>query len=297
MLRRARNPEGRMPLRAHLVELRNRMLVSGVAVLVMGVVGWVVYDPVIDELVRPIVAAGVVNDMDIELRFGSPTESFDMRVKLSLWIGLVGSSPIWLFQLWAFITPGLTRKERWYSIGFLSAAVPLFLAGVALAWFVLPNAFIFLTSLNPEEVGSLFDFSLYVGFVTRVALFFGVAFLLPVVMVALNLAGLVRGRTMLRAWRYAIVLSFVFAAIASPTPDIVVMFTLAGPMLGLYLVAVGVALVVDRRRDRRNALGGLDDDEASALEDDAYDVRPAAPLEPADGTPAGDEPARRAPRA
>ncbi|MFC5379679.1 twin-arginine translocase subunit TatC [Aquipuribacter nitratireducens] len=267
MLRRARNPEGRMPLRAHLVELRNRLVVAGIAVVAMGVVGWVVYPTLVEELVRPIVVAAEANDQPIDLRFASPTEAFDVRVKMSLWIGVIGSSPVWIYQLWAFITPGLTRKERWYSVGFLAASVPLFLAGVTLAWFVLPNAFIFLTSLNPEQVGSFFDFSLYVAFVTRVALFFGVAFLLPVVLVALNLAGLVEGRTLLRGWRFAVVVTLVFAAIASPTPDIWVMFTLTGPMLALYLLAVGIASVVDWRRARRSGTRGLDDEEASAIED------------------------------
>jgi sec-independent protein translocase protein TatC len=274
VLRRARNPEGRMPLRAHLVELRNRLLVAGLAVLAMAVVGWVVYPSLVAELVRPIVVAADVNDQPIDLRFGSPTEAFDVRVKMSLWIGVVGSSPVWIYQLWAFITPGLTRKERWYSVGFLAASVPLFLAGVTLAWFVLPNAFIFLTSLNPDEVGSFFDFSLYVAFVTRVALFFGIAFLLPVVLVALNLAGLVRGDTLLRGWRVAVVVSLLFAAIASPTPDIWVMFSLTGPMIVLYLVAVGIALVVDWRRGRRDGTYGLDDEDAS-------DIEAAAALEPA----------------
>lgn len=257
-----------MPLRAHLVELRNRLIVAGVAVLLAGIAGWFIYEPLISELVRPMQVAADINEMDLELRFASPTEAFDQRVKLSLWIGVIASSPVWIYQLWAFITPGLTKKERWYAIGFLAASVPLFLSGVWLAWLVLPNAFIFLTGLNPAEVGSLFDFSLYLGFVTRIALGFGLAFLLPVVMVALNFAGLASARGLLKGWRVAIVASFVFAAIASPTPDIIVMFTLALPIVALYWVAVGVASVNDWRRARRDGTAGLSDDEASELDDD-----------------------------
>ena len=257
-----------MPLRSHLVELRNRLIVAGLAVIACAVAGWFLYEPLVAELVRPMEIAAEVNSQDLQLRFFSVTEAFDQQVKLSLWIGVIVSSPVWIYQLWAFITPGLTKKERWYAVGFLGAAVPLFLAGVALAWLVLPNAFIFLTSLNPEAVDSIFDFSLYLGFVTRIALGFGIAFLLPVVMVALNFAGLASGRGLLKGWRVAIVASFVFAAIASPTPDIIVMFALATPIVGLYWIAVAVAVVNDKRRARRDGTAGLADDEASRLDDD-----------------------------
>ncbi len=272
MLRKARTPDGRMPLRAHLVELRNRFFVATAFIVLGAIGGWFVYPWLIAELVTPIEVASAANDMELDLRFASPTEAFDQRIKLSLWIGLIGSSPVWIYQIWAFITPGLTRKERWYSIGFLAASVPLFLSGVALAWLVLPNAFIFLTGLNPEEVGSIFDFSLYLSFVTRVALGFGIAFLLPVVMVALNFAGLASGKALLKGWRVAIVASFVFAAIASPTPDIIVMFTLAIPIVGLYWVAVGVSCVNDWRRGRRDGTAGLDDDEASVLDEEPTEL-------------------------
>ena len=257
-----------MPLRAHLVELRNRLVVTGVAVVVFAVGGWFVFDWLITELVRPLEYAADVNDQVVDLRFKSPTEAFDWRIKLSLWIGVIASSPVWIYQLWAFITPGLTRKERWYAVGFLFASVPLFLAGMALAWLVMPNALVFLTSLNPEAVGSIFDFSLFLQFVTRILLGFGIAFLLPVVMVALNFAGLATGRGLFKGWRVAIVLSFVFAAIASPTPDIIVMFSLATPIVGLYWIAVGIAVVNDKRRARRDGTAGLADDEASEIDDE-----------------------------
>lgn len=268
MLRKARTPDGRMPLRAHLVELRNRFFIAAAAVVVCAIGGWFVYEWLISELVRPLQVASEANNQVLDLRFASPTEAFDQRVKLSLWIGIIGSSPVWIYQVWAFITPGLTRKERWYSVGFLAASVPLFLSGMALAWLVLPNAFIFLTGLNPDEVGSIFDFSLYLSFVTRITLGFGIAFLLPVVMVALNFAGLTSAASLLKGWRIAIVASFVFAAIASPTPDIIVMFTLAIPIVGLYWVAVGVASINDWRRRRQDPTAGLDDDEASVLDDE-----------------------------
>jgi len=280
--RRARNADGRMPLKAHLIELRNRLIIAAAAVVLCAIGGWFVFEPLIDQLVIPLQYAADVNDQELDLRFASPTESFDARIKISLWTGLVASSPVWIYQLWAFITPGLTRKERWYSVGFLSASVPLFLAGMFLAWLVLPNALTFLTGLNPASVGSLFDFSLYLQFVTRIMLGFGIAFLLPVVMVALNFAGLASAKTLRAGWRIAIVASFVFAAIASPTPDIIIMFALSIPMIGLYWAAVGVASVNDWRRRRHDATAGLDDDEASELDDEEasrIDVDRLAPMD------------------
>jgi len=258
-----------MPLRSHLVELRNRIIVAAIAVLAFAVAGWFFYEPVVSELTRPIRVAAAINGQKLDLRFGAPTESFDWKIKLSIWLGVIAASPVWIYQLWAFITPGLTKKERWYATGFLAASVPLFLSGVGLAWLVLPNAFIFLTAINPDEVSAIYDFGLYLNFVTRVALGFGIAFLLPVVLVALNMSGLMSARTMFKGWRVAIVASFVFAAIASPTPDIIVMFSLAAPIVGLYWVAVGIAVLNDRRRARRDGTAGLDDDEASEIDDDA----------------------------
>lgn len=272
MLRKARTPDGRMPLRAHLVELRNRFFIAAVAVLVCAVGGWFVFDWLIAEIVTPLEYAADVNNQDVDLRFSSPTEAFDWRIKLSLWLGVIGSSPVWIYQIWAFITPGLTKKERWYSIAFLGASVPLFLAGMALAWLVMPNALVFLTALIPDTVGAIFDFSLFLRFITRILLGFGIAFLLPVVMVALNFAGLASATSLLKGWRVAIVLSFVFAAIASPTPDIIVMFTLAVPIVALYWIAVGVASVNDWRRRRQDPMSDLDDDEASVLDDETTPI-------------------------
>lgn len=272
MLRRAVNPEGRMPLRAHLVELRNRLMVAGVAVLVGAVAGWFLYTPVFEAIIQPLRDVAADPDRVVQVNFGNVATSFDLKIKISIWIGVIVSSPVWIFQVWAFITPGLTRRERWYAVGFMAAAVPLFLAGVGIAWLVLPNAVQFLTSFTPtssEELASnIIEAQDYIAFVTRVLLAFGVAFLIPVVMVALNLAGLAPARSLSKGWRVAIVLIFVFAAIASPTPDVTTMFALAGPMVFLFFAAVGIAYVNDWRRARRNGtaeLANLSDEEASSI--------------------------------
>lgn len=237
-----------MPLREHLRELRRRVVLAAAGLLVGAVIGWLLYTPVIEALQQPLL------DLDREgpvaLNFTGVATALDIRVKVSLFVGVIVSSPWWLGQLWLFVTPGLTRRERRYTLGFVAAAAPLFVAGTWLAWSVLPNAVRLLLEFTPPGGANLTDAHLYMSFVMRVLLAFGVAFVLPVLMVLLSFAGLVRPGTWLRGWRWAVVLVFTFGALASPTPDIITMFMLAVPMLALYFLAVGVAHLRDRRRAR-----------------------------------------------
>lgn len=252
-----------MPLRDHLRELRNRLLKAGVVVLAGSVVGWVLYDPVFEALMDPVLRLSRDEGRQATVNFGQIATSFDLKVRVSIWLGVLVSSPMWLYQLWAFITPGLTRKERRYAVGFVFAAAPLFLAGCYLAWLFVPNAVRFLTGFTPEGASNLIDAQYYLGFVMRIVLAFGVAFLLPVLLVGLNLAHLLSGRTVLKAWRWVLVVCFAFAAMATPTPDITAMFMLASPMIALFGVAIGICLLVDRRRARREP--AWLDDEASEI--------------------------------
>ncbi|NCT90721.1 twin-arginine translocase subunit TatC [Cellulomonas sp. APG4] len=237
-----------MPLREHLRELRHRVVLAAAGIAVAAVLGWFLYPPVIDALQQPLPRA--TDGRLVALNFTGVATSFDMRVKVSVFLGVLVASPWWLLQLWLFITPGLTRRERRTALAFVAAAVPLFLAGAYLAWRVLPTAVALLTEFTPADAANLIDAQLYLSFVMRVVLAFGVAFLLPVVMVALTAVGLVRGATWLRGWRWAVLLVFVFAAFATPTPDAITMILLALPMCGLYFGAVGLCHVLDRRRDR-----------------------------------------------
>src|SRR5215210_1912590 len=139
--RRRRDPEGRMALREHLLELRKRVVRSAIAILIGAVVGWFVYDPVFDALARPILQLQAARGLGkISLNFPNPAAAFNLKIQLSILTGLVIASPVWLYQFWAFITPGLTRRERRYSFAFVGAALPLFLGGALLAWWVLPKA-------------------------------------------------------------------------------------------------------------------------------------------------------------
>lgn len=242
-----------MPLRDHIRELRNRVMLAVAGVGLGAVAGWFWYPQVFAALQAPL--AGVTHDGDqlIALNFGGVATPLDMQIKVALFAGVLLTSPWWIYQLWAFVTPGLTRTERRYTLGFLAAAVPLFAVGAGLAWWVLPKAVQLLVGLTPRQAVNVIDAQVYLGFVMRMVLAFGLAFLLPVVMVALNSLGLVRARTWLAGWRWAVLLVFVFAAVATPTADAISMFAIGLPMCGLYFGAVGVCALTDRRRAAREA--------------------------------------------
>lgn len=251
---RRRSPEGRMPLREHIRELRNRVLLASGGVLLGAVAGWIWYPKVFEVLQQPVVGFGAERDELIALNFSGVATPLDLRLKVALFVGVLLTSPWWIYQLWAFITPALTRRERWYTLGFVGAAVPLFLAGGGLAWWVLPKAVHLLVGLTPVDAVNVIDAQTYLGFVMRMVLAFGLAFLLPVLMVALTLAGVARAGTWWAGWRWAVLLGFVFAAIATPTGDAVSMFALGVPICALYFAAVGACAIVDRRRERRRSV-------------------------------------------
>lgn len=265
-----------MPLREHLRELRRRIMLIALGLLVGGVLGWVLYDPVFALLQQPVLDVAESRSTTVALNFQGVATSFDMQVKVSLFLGVLVSSPWWIYQLWAFVTPGLTRRERTYALGFLAVAVPLFLGGAALAWWALPNAVRLLTEFTPDDATNLIDAQLYLSFVMRIVLAFGVAFLLPVLMVALNFAGVVRARTWMAGWRWAVLTAFVFAAVATPTPDAITMLAVAIPVSLLFFAALGVCLLHDRRLDRRLVAQGLPRLDGTMADDDVDD-RAAGP--------------------
>jgi sec-independent protein translocase protein TatC len=242
-----------MSLRDHLLELRKRLFLAALGVAVGGVAGWFLYDPVFQLLQDPILDAAARRDQDIRINFGGVATALDMKLKISVFIGTLISSPWWLYQLWAFITPGLTGSEKRYTVGFVGATVPLFLSGAGLAWLVLPHAVGILTDFLPQGATNFQDAQIYLGFVMRLLLAFGLAFVMPVVMVAINFLGMVRATTWAKGWRWAIVVAFTFAAIMTPTPDALTMILVALPICALYFAALGVCVLHDRRLDKRTA--------------------------------------------
>jgi sec-independent protein translocase protein TatC len=264
-LRRRREPGGTMPLRGHLAELRKRLVLGAAGIVVGSVAGWFFYDPLLRLLMAPLEDAAVETGGQVTLNFSTVAASFDLKIKAALFLGLFISCPWWLYQIWAFVTPGLTRKERRRSIGFVAAAVPLFAGGAFLAWWALPNAVRLLTGFTPEGAYNLIEAQSYLTFVMRLICAFGIGCVLPVFMVALDMAGLVLAATWLKGWRWAIMAAFAFSAVVSPTPDILTMVVLATPICVLYFGAVLVCHLRDRRTNRQRLTEGLPPLEQIAL--------------------------------
>lgn len=244
-------PAGTMPLREHLRELRNRL---GKALLAVGiglVLGLFVANPVLDFLNKPYCDRFAEQ---CQFTAQSPVEPFLLQLKVALYLGILLASPVWLYQLWAFIAPGLYRRERRWAYAFVAVATPLFLAGAVLAHFVVAKGLDFLLPSNDADFSVDVNISGYFDFVTGMLLIFGVAFEFPLVVFMLNLAGVVSAAKLLSWWRTVVFLIFVFTAIVTPTPDPFGMTALAIPMAILYFAAVGASALNDRRRRRRQAV-------------------------------------------
>lgn len=266
--RKASNPEGRMALLDHFKELRNRLLLAAAAVFVGLCVGWYYYEDIADFLMQPVRDVAEARGLTItgpNFGAGGVTQPFTIKAKIAAVVGVILASPIWLWQFWAFILPGLYRREKMIALGYFLVAVPMFLVGCALAIWALPPAVTtLLGTFTPEGGENLIAAEPYFAFVGNFILWFGVAFLLPVVMVAINHAGLLSGRVMLKGWRWATVGVLVFAAMAAPDP--MSMVTLTIPMMLMYFVACGIAMVRDKaRRRKRPEWMDADADTASAL--------------------------------
>jgi sec-independent protein translocase protein TatC len=242
-----------MPLREHLREFRNRIIFAAIGIIVGAVAGWFLYPYAFDFLAAPIKAAADESGQDVSINFSGLATALDMQVKMAFVIGVIISSPWWLYNLWAFIAPGLQSREKRYTIGFLGSAIPLFLAGVALSLWVYPHAAEILLGFTPPEGSNYLDAQQFMTFAMRLVLAFGLAFVFPVLMVALTAAGLVKAVTWLQGWRWAVFLIFLFCAIMTPTPDAITMIVMAIPMVVLFFAAVGVAQLFDRARRRRKA--------------------------------------------
>ncbi len=242
-----------MALRDHLREFRNRLIKSAIALVLGSVAGFLLYNPLFGQLIEPIMNVAEAEDRFASINFDGVASSFDLMVQTSLFLGLLVSSPVWLYQMWAFITPGLKEKERRIALSFMAVSVPLFVGGVFLAWLVLPNAVRALLSFTPESGSNVITAQLYLTFVMRLLLAFGIAFLLPVVLFGLNLIGVLSGRQILKSWRITILLICVLGAMAAPGPDIMSMFYLVVPLLFFFFLATGLCLLNDKRRRRKAA--------------------------------------------
>jgi len=262
-----------MPLMAHLRELRSRIFKALFAILLGAIVGWIYYVPIFDFIVEPLrdVADELAAEgLNVELTLTSVTSPFTLQLRISALAGVILASPVWIYQIWAFVTPGLHKNEKRYGYAFMVTAVPLFLAGVLAALWVLPKGLELLIGFTPESVSNLLPVDSYLSFLVRTMLVFGIGFLVPIFIVGLNLVGILSADAIRRSWRWTVLAVFLFGAVATPTGDPLSMMLLAGPMLILILLAFGFALLNDRRRSRRSTepdYDSLSDDEASPISD------------------------------
>src|SRR5579864_741487 len=250
---RQRNPEGRMPLMDHLRELRNRVVKMALALAAGMVLGFVFFHPVWRVIERPLCHAVIRGETGCgtlgvnQLALDGPLDSFYLRVKVAVVVGVIVSSPVWLYQVWAFIAPGLYAREKRWSYIFLGTAVPLFLAGVTLAYWSLGRSMHYLLGLTPSGVGNLIPVDTYMSFVMAMVLAFGIAFELPLLIVMLNLARILTHQRF-RKWRRVMIFGvFLIAGMANPSPDPITMLILGGGCVALVEVAELIVWSHDRR--------------------------------------------------
>ncbi|MDR6972700.1 twin-arginine translocase subunit TatC [Leifsonia shinshuensis] len=245
--------EAAMPIASHLAELRRRLFVSGAAILVGAVIGWLVSEPVWAFLSSPIHAFAAEHGRVAAINFDTITGAFDLRMQLAIQLGVILSAPVWLYQVFAFVVPGLTRAETRAGLLFVGLSVPLFAAGASAGVWVLPHIVELMAGFAPDSSATLVTAGGYYDFVLKLVLAVGIAFVLPAFLVILNRIGILSGSTILHAWRLAIMAIALFTAVATPAADVFSMLLLAAPMVCLYFGAAGVSIVHDRRLERRRA--------------------------------------------
>ena len=264
---------GTMTLSEHLRELRARLVKSAIAIGLGMVVGWIYYDPLfrfLSEPINQVIATAQAEGRDVQVVVLGITDPLTLKMKISAMAGVILAAPVWLYQLWRFVTPGLHKNERRTACLFVAGSLPLFLTGVVVAYLVLPKGLDLLFGFTPENVGNYVEVSRYLSFFMRTALVFGLGFLAPVVIVALNLVGVLSGARLLSWWRGIIFGVFIFAAVATPSGDPITLLLLAVPILLLVVAAIVFCFINDRRRARRGAEPDYqqwDDDETSPLPD------------------------------
>lgn len=253
--------DGSMTLFEHLRELRYRLVVAALAILVGTIGAWFFQEQLVDVLMRPYnvaVEALKAKNPDAETLIVNQgiASPFTLALKVSALAGIMLSAPVWLWQLWSFIVPGLLAKEKKWALIFISAASPLFAAGVAVGYIVMPKGIMVLLGFTQSGVANLQDLNQFLSFLMRVMIVFGVAFLIPLVVLMLNILGVIPAKYLSKYRTYVIFGTFVFGAIATPSTDPFSMLALAAPMTILFLVAEVLAHLFDRRKARRLAAGG-----------------------------------------
>jgi sec-independent protein translocase protein TatC len=254
--------DGRMTLAEHLRELRSRLFKSVIAVTLGAIAAWIYFNPIFDLITKPYCAlpqdrrGGGAN---CHLYAFNVLDQFNVRIRVAVLVAVIVTAPIWLYQLWRFVTPALYRNERRWTLGFVGVASILFGGGSVLAYITLSKGLQILLQIAGSHVETLLDVSGYLKYVIAMVLIFGLSFEFPLLILMLNFIGVVSGRRLASWWRPVIFALFVFAAIATPSQDPFTMSMMAIPMCLLYAGAVAVCLVHDRRKAEREQIENWSD--------------------------------------
>jgi sec-independent protein translocase protein TatC len=240
-----------MTLLEHLKELRNRVIVCAIALIVGTLVSFLFWETIIGWLLAP----ARESDPNFKLNIFSPTESIGVIFKVGMYGGLIIASPVFVYELFSFIVPGLTPRERKMIFPGLVGTVIFLMAGMAFAyWVILPASLNFLLDLGNSQFETRIGVNQYISFATRIIVGVGISFEMPMVLALAARLGIVRAGQLLHFWRYAIVIIFVIAAVITPTPDPFNQALVGGPLLGLYLLGVGFAKIVQKPRPKPAAV-------------------------------------------
>ena len=240
---KVRRAESGMTLGEHLAELRQRILVIAICVSVVGVLGFIFYTHLLLILQNPYCRA---SPKSCKFLVTNPLDGLNLRVKIAFFAGFVISSPVILWEAWRFITPGLKARERKYAIPFVAASVVFFTAGMTLAYFSFAQAIQWLKAIGGHTLLTEYNPNQYLTLFLLMMFIFGVAFLFPVVLVALELINVVTPKRLLHSWRYATIIIVIAAAIFTPSSDPLSMLALAGPLVAFYFLAIGVGKLLHK---------------------------------------------------
>ncbi len=248
--------QGEMSLLEHLVEFRDRVVRSALALIVGAIIGYILFPSILDFLLEPYCSVQSAfrpsgAETECVLVATRPLDPFSVRMKTSLVFGLFVGGPVIFFQLWRFIAPGLTGREKRYAAPFVFGSQVMFASGMAFSYFVIPKGLGVLLNFGGDRITSLLNASEYLSFLLTTAVAFGVVFEIPLVLVFLSLLGMVTARQLSDVRPYAVVGNAIVAAVVTPTTDPITMLLMMGPMVVFYELAIIAARLIERSRRKK----------------------------------------------